>query len=242
MTAKKFLKKSCRIRDVKRVSNYMGFTLSQRSTADESVQLLQDLRDGDDSAFAKLFSIHRPRLEKIVRFRMDRRLYGRVDPDDVLQESFVDGQNRLENLRNSPTHSFLVWIRLIVGQTLINVHRRHLKSERRDASRDVAIHSKKPDPNTSDSMVIQLADSLTSPSAAFSKKEIYEKVTQAVDSLAESDREIVAMRHFEELSNNEIAEILNITPKNASIRYIRALERLRSHLAKFTDLFNDTVN
>ena len=204
------------------------------------MQLLEVLRSGDDSAFAKLFSMHRSRLEKIVRFRMDRRLFGRVDPDDILQEAFVDGQRRLENLRNSPTQSFLVWIRLIVGQTLINVHRRHLKSERRDASRDVTIHSKNPDPNTSDSMVLQLADSISSPSAVYSKKEIYEKVTQAVDSLAESDREIVAMRHFEELGNNEIAEILGITPKNASIRYIRALERLRSHLSRFTDLFDDT--
>ena len=223
------------------VSTRMGFSLSQPSALEESARLLRALRDGDDSAYADLFSIHRSKLEKIVHFRMDRRLRGRVDPDDILQEAFVDGQNRLENLRNSPTQSFLVWIRLIVGQTLINVHRRHLKSGRRDASRDVGIHSKKTDPNTSDSMVIQLADSLTSPSAAFSRKEMFEKVTQAVDALGESDREIVAMRHFEELGNSEIAEILGITPKNASIRYIRALERLRSHLAKFTDLFNDST-
>ena len=162
---------------------------------------------------------------------------GRVDAEDILQEAYVDGQNRMENLRNSPTNSFLVWIRVIVGQTMINVHRRHLASEKRSASKEVRSTGFESD--SSATLMIQLADSITSPSQAISKRELFNQVTLAMDSLKESDREIVALRHFEELTNSEIAEILDITPKTASIRYVRALDRLKNSLANVPGFFEE---
>lgn len=204
---------------------------------EQAEQLLNRLRDGDNDAFTELFSLHRERLERIVRYRMDKRLTGRVDVDDVLQEAFVDGQNRIDNLRNSPTSRFLVWMRVIVGQTMINIHRRHIASEKRDATREVRASSGT-DRDGSASMLIQLVDSITSPSQVFSKREMYEQVVCALDALKETDREIVALRHFEELTNSEIAEILDITPKSASIRYVRALERLKSELANVPGFFD----
>ena len=217
----------------------MAVALNNKLSVEENTAAaLQRLREGDDSAFAELFSMHRDRLERIVNFRIDSRLMGRVDAEDILQEAFVDGQNRIENLRNSPTHSFLVWIRVIVGQTMINVHRRHLASEKRNASKEFRSSSGF-NSDGSSPMLIQLVDSITSPSQVISKKELFGQVTDALDSLKESDREIVALRHFEELTNSEIAEILEITPKTASIRYVRALERLKTSLANVPGFFED---
>ncbi len=216
----------------------MAVVLDESQTIEEkSAVALKRLREGDDSAFAELFSMHRNRLHRIVNYRMDSRLMGRVDAEDILQEAYVDGQNRMENLRNSPTNSFLVWIRVIVGQTMINVHRRHLASEKRSASKEVRSTGFESD--SSATLMIQLADSITSPSQAISKRELFNQVTLAMDSLKESDREIVALRHFEELTNSEIAEILDITPKTASIRYVRALDRLKNSLANVPGFFEE---
>jgi len=175
------------------------------------------------------FIANRERLWRTVQVRMDSRLYGRVDPDDVLQEAYLDAMKRVGHFAEELTYSPFVWLRLIVGQTLINVHRRHLKAKMRDASKERSIESgmRFKMSATSQTLAMQLALSQTSPSQAAIRTEEVERLSKAIDSLTEVDREILTLRHFEELSNKEVAELLRIEVKAASIRYIRAIQRLK---------------
>ncbi len=180
------------------------------------------------------FTIHRERLWRTVQVRMDSRLYGRVDPDDVLQEAYLDAMKRVKHFAEELSYSPFVWLRLIVGQTLINVHRRHIGAQKRDASRERSVgQSLQHQMNASSKVIaIQLAGNQTSPSQAAIKHEMVEELTEALETLAEIDREILTLRHFEDLSNKEVAELLGIEQKAASIRYVRAVQRLKKCMDK----------
>ncbi|MCG3180810.1 MAG: hypothetical protein BIFFINMI_03173 [Phycisphaerae bacterium] len=191
------------------------------------------LRDGETAALAELFSLHRERLWRMVNFRLDRRLAGRLSPDDVLQEAYLDAATRLEHFKQASDAGMspFVWLRSICFQTLIDAHRRHLGAARRDAGREVPLWAGAGAMSTSQSMAIQLTGHLTSPSQAAARAEAMGAIRSAIESMDAIDREILALRHFEELCNGEAAEILGIAPKAASIRYIRAVRRLKEVLA-----------
>ena len=195
--------------------------------------LIDRVRKGDERALAQLFSGHRDRLWRMVRARLDRRLWGRVDPDDILQEAYLDATRRLEHFAAEESMSFFLWLRLIVGQTMVDVHRRHLDARMRDAGRDVPIARKLGPGASSASMAGQLVAHLTSPSQVAIRQEMEEQLRHAIDALDPIDREVLTLRHFEELTNGEVAETLGLQPKAASIRYIRAVARLRAVLVKF---------
>ena len=207
-------------------------------TVDPPESLLDRLSRGDKSALAELFSQHRERLGRMVRFRMDPRLSGRVDADDVLQEAYLDAADRIEHFRKTQSGSPYVWLRAIVGQTLVNVHRRHLGVKARDAGREVAIHSLRCPPATSISLAGLLIGNLTSPSRAAIRAELAHLLETAVESMDEIDREVLMLRHFEELTNREAAEVLGIEEKAASIRYVRAIRRLK-HVLSQLSCFDD---
>jgi RNA polymerase sigma-70 factor, ECF subfamily len=201
-------------------------SMSERSenTFDETVDRLR--REGH-AALAELFTKHRERLRRMVDMRLDRRVAGRVDASDVLQEAFVDASKQLERyLRDVPMPPFL-WLRFLTGERLMATHRRHLGAKMRDAKQEVSlrIHAR-PDVR-SESLSFGLAGKLTSPSVAAVRAEVNDRLRKALDELEVLDREILSLRHFEELSNTEAAEELEITTAAASKRYIRALERLR---------------
>ena len=181
--------------------------------------------------------MYSPLLLRIIAFRLDRRLATRLDPEDVLQEVFVDGLKRIEHLRAPETPSFLVWIRLILRQTLIDLVRHHLGAQRRSVSRESKSDEQAFQSQESFSIASLLVANTTSPSSAFSKRELIENVEASLQTLNETDREIIALRHFEELSNKQAAAVLELTEKAASIRYVRALTKLKSALAelKFAD-------
>jgi RNA polymerase sigma-70 factor (ECF subfamily) len=193
----------------------------------DAAGLAERLRHGDELALADLFSRHRDRLEKIVQFRLDPRLTGRVDPEDVLQEAYLDAAERLEHFVNEHSGSVFVWLRLIVYQTLANIHRRHLGAQMRDVSREFSIFAGRGQHEASTSLALQLLGKFTSPSQAAIREETAERLSQAIESLGPLDREILTLRHFEQLANSEVAEVLGIQKKAASIRYIRALRRLK---------------
>ncbi len=196
---------------------------------DTRPELQSRLVAGDKQALAELFSHHRQRLWRIVNFRLDRRLYGRVDADDVLQEAYLAAAQRIQHYLVDSSQSFFVWLRLIVNQTLVDVHRRHLGAQMRDAKRDMSIHAHFAHA-TSMSIASQLLGNLTSPSQAAMRDEISGKLEQAIEGMEPIDREVLALRHFEELTNSEVAEVLGIQQKAASIRYVRALKRLKNVL------------
>jgi RNA polymerase sigma-70 factor (ECF subfamily) len=194
--------------------------------------LAERLRGGDEEALAELFSRHRDRLEQIVDFRLDRRLLGRVDRDDVLQEAYIDAAERIGHFVNEHSGSVFVWLRLIVHQTLANVHRRHLGAQMRDATREFSIFGNRGQQEASTSLALQLLGQITSPSQAAIREETAEKLAGTIEGLGPLDREVLTLRHFEQLTNSEVAEVLGIQKKAASIRYIRALKRLKVALEK----------
>jgi RNA polymerase sigma-70 factor (ECF subfamily) len=206
-------------------------------TAGQGEDLRDRLKCGDEDALARLFSRHRDRLWRMVHFRMDRRLSGRVDPDDVLQEAYLAAAQRLDHFGADPSPSPFVWLRMIVMQTLTDVYRHHLGAQMRDADREIALHRRDDPPATSASLAAILVGRFTSPSQAAARAETFEQVQRAIDAMEPLDREVLALRHFEELTNAEVAEVLGIQQKAASIRYVRAIRRLKAVLSEVPGFF-----
>lgn len=196
----------------------------------------QRLRDGDSQALAELFSRERERLWRVIQFRLADPLRGRLDPEDVLQEAFLAARQRLEHYAASPASSPFIWLRMIVNQTLVDLHRQHLGAQKRDAGREVALEAQPFGQATSASVAIQLVGAFTSPSRAAARADVLGLVQTAIEQMDPIDREVLALRHFEELTNSEVAEALGIEQKAASIRYIRALRRLKEILAEVPEL------
>jgi RNA polymerase sigma-70 factor (ECF subfamily) len=190
---------------------------------------------GDADAINDLFGLYRERLRAMVRLRLNRRLQGRVDPSDVLQEAYLEiNRNLPDYLRNRPL-PFYLWLRYITGQKLIAVHRHHLGAQMRDADREVSLLRGAMPQASSVSLAAQLLGRFTSPSHAAVRAELQIRVQEALNAMEPLDREVLALRHFEMLSNAEIAEVLGIKKSAASNRYIRALDRLREILAPYQD-------
>ena len=192
-------------------------------------------KDGEQTV-AELFSKHNDQFRRLLDFRMDRRLLGRVDSSDILQEAYLDAVNRIDHYLKEPQVSIFVWLRGIVNQTLINVHRRHIGVQARDAAREEKLNKGGPH-TSSDSLAAHLVGHLTSPSQAAMKAEMTMRLEEALDGMDEIDREVLILRHFEELSNNEVAEILELQKAAASNRYVRALGRLKKTLESTPGFF-----
>lgn len=185
---------------------------------------LQRLINGDERELADLFSVHRDRLERLVEFRLDQRLRRRVDPSDVLQEAYIEIARRLQDFLKTKDVTFYIWARQITLQTLIDVQRRHFgqkRSPQHEAKLDRIVTDQ-----TSDSIVEILSAQLTSPSGAAIRREEIQQLRDAMASMDETDREVLALRHFEHLGNHEVAEALGLSATAASNRYIRAMTRL----------------
>ena len=193
---------------------------------------LVDLETGGEHALATLFSRYENRLNRMVTFRLDRRLCGRVDPADVLQETYLDVSGRLEGYLRDPAVPVFVWLRNMTLQVLVNVHRRHLGTKKRDASLEVPLRQGSSPLATSVSLAARLVADLTSPSQAAMREEMLRELHQAFESMDPIDREVLALRHFEDLGNNEVAQVLGIQKSAASNRYVKALKRLKQILSK----------
>ncbi|GAB4142340.1 MAG: RNA polymerase sigma factor [Planctomycetaceae bacterium] len=202
-------------------------TISVSEESDISRELVNRVLDGDANALAELFAMYRQRLWRMVNFRLHRSLQGRVDADDVLQEAYINATKRLDSFLQDASRSVFIWFRLIVGQTLVDVHRRHISAQSRDARREFSIQGGFHPDSTSMSMSFHLLGHLTSPSQVAMKQELSQQLETALKSMNEIDREVLALRHFEELTNVETAQVLNISQQAASVRYIRALSRLK---------------
>jgi RNA polymerase sigma-70 factor (ECF subfamily) len=196
-------------------------------------ELLTAARNGDEHALAVLVERHRERLERMVRLRMDRRLQGRVDPADVVQDAYVAIRSKFAQYKTDSQLPFFLWLRLEVGQKLVDLHRFHLGAQMRNAGQEVALHRGALPQVTSMSLAEHLLGKLTSASRAVMRAELKIRVQEALNSMDSHDREVLILRHFEELSNSETAQVLRIKPSAAVNRYVRALKRLK---AVFEDL------
>jgi RNA polymerase sigma-70 factor (ECF subfamily) len=177
-----------------------------------------------------LFVRHRERLRRMVRLRLDRRLLGRLDPSDVLQEAYLDIAHRAEEYLANPTMPPFLWLRFLTAQRLMILHRQHLGAQVRDAGREISLHRGAIPQATSVSLAQQLLGRLTSASQAAIRAELQTRLQVVLNGMEPLDREVLALRHFEELSNAETAAVLGIQKAAASNRYIRALKRLKDLL------------
>lgn len=196
----------------------------------DTAELVRRVIRGDEQALAELFSSYHQRLWRIVSFRLHHRLQGRVDADDILQEAWLNAVARIDHFLQGAAQSPFIWFRMIVGQTLIDVHRRHLGTQMRDASREVPLKSSSKSSSMSDTSVSlshHLLGHLTSPSHAAVRAELSQELEAALTTMSDLDREVLALRHFEELSNAEAAQVLGLSEQAASLRYVRALARLK---------------
>jgi RNA polymerase sigma-70 factor (ECF subfamily) len=193
-------------------------------------ELLLRAAEDDPAAVGQLFDMHRERLRRMIRLRLDHRLQGRLDPSDVLQEAFLEFARALPAYVKTPEAPFYVWLRCIAGRKLHALHRKHLGAHKRDAGREISIHGGSMPEASSVSLADQLVGKLTTPSKAFIRAEARARIQQALNEMEELDREVLALRHFEQLSNKEAALVLDITEAAASVRYMRALRRLRDQL------------
>jgi RNA polymerase sigma-70 factor (ECF subfamily) len=200
--------------------------------SDEVSGLLRRAAAGEEGPLRELFSLHRDRLKRMVHLRLSRRLSGRVDDSDVLQEAFAEAARRLGEYLSGPSLPFFLWLRHLTALKLAEVHRRHLGTQLRDADREVTLHRGGLPLADSVSLAAQLLGTLTTPSQAVIKAETRLLVQEALNSMDPIDREVLALKHFEQLSTAEIAEVLGLSKAGAGSRYLRAIKRLREILSQ----------
>jgi RNA polymerase sigma-70 factor (ECF subfamily) len=198
----------------------------------ETARLLRKAADGDQYSWGALLTRHADRLRRMVAFRLDQRLQGRIDPSDVLQEAYLEASKHLADYLRDPSLPFFLWLRGIAGNKLRELHRHHLGTQMRDAGREVSIYRGTMPETTSAALAARLMGHETRPSEAAVRAEIKVRLQEALNSMDPLDREVLALRHFEQLSPAETAQVLGIKEKAAGMRYVRALRRLRDILTQ----------
>ena len=183
--------------------------------------------NGDRHALVELFDRHRERLSNFVCCRMDSRLQARVDPSDVLQEAFVDASERVANYAEKSDMPAYLWLRAVTGERLARFYRQHVNAKMRSVDQEVSLFQGSYPNASSIWLADQLVAKLTTASQALTRIETQSAVQQALEQMEPIDREILVLRHFEMLSNSEVAQVLNLSPTAASNRYVRALQRIR---------------
>jgi RNA polymerase sigma-70 factor (ECF subfamily) len=184
-------------------------------------------RQGDASALSELFVAYTPKLVRMVELRMDNAQRQRCDPSDVVQDALLEATQRFAQWGEQRELPFHVWLRFLTAQSLTRSRRFHAGTQKRDLAREDGLDSK----CVSASRVADwILSSQTSPTQAARRSEVREMVLAALEQLDELDREILALRHFEQLSNEEAAAELGIEPAAASKRFTRALQRMRPAL------------
>ena len=205
---------------------------SAANNSNETLRLIGLARAGDRQALSALLERHRDRLRRMVELRLDWRLQARIDASDILQDAFLEVATRLDEYLRGPELPLFLWLRLVVGQRLATVHRHHLGTQMRDAGREVALYRDALPAASSAALAGQLLGRQTSPSQAAVRAERVVRLQEALNTLDPVDREVLALRHFEQLTAAETARVLGISEEAAAKRYIRALKRLKQILAR----------
>jgi RNA polymerase sigma-70 factor (ECF subfamily) len=203
--------------------------------SDKTEQLLNAARDGDASAAGQLLDRHRDALRRMVEMRLDRRIQQRIDASDIVQEVMIEANRRLQTYLEDPAMPFHLWLRQMARDRIIDAHRRHRASGKRSVDREQAMVAAKTLDRSTVELAGQLCDPELTPAAAATMEELQRRFQIAIESMDDNDREIVLMRHFEQLSNQEAARSLGLTEPAASMRYLRAMRRLRKMLAEPSD-------
>lgn len=207
--------------------------------ADKTQELLIGAKDGDDDAVGRLLERHRDSVRRLVAMRLDQKVRRRVDVSDVVQEVLVEANRRLSDYLANPVLAFHLWIRQIAKDRIIDAHRRHRGSAKRSVDREQPLMAPAGMDRSTMELAAQLCDAELTPAAAATQRELAGRVEAAITQLGEQDSEIIVMRHYERLTNQEIASALGLSEPAASMRYLRAVRRLRDML---TDGSSAAVN
>ena len=216
----------------------LGRNAVSESTTRLGQSLLDRARNGDQDAVATLFAQHRGRLRRVVRLRLHPLVRPRVDESDIIQDALIEASQRIEDYFEKCSMPFFLWLRYIATQQVRLCHRHHLDVQKRTAkqSRDVFPGA--------DSISVNMANYLVSreasPSSEAERREMNSRVRELLGQMSDSDREILCMRHFEQLTNAEVAQVLDISSSNASTRYLRALARLQHDLKRIPGFFDNS--
>ena len=206
---------------------------------DVTEELLVNVRGGESLAVEQLMDRHRNSLRRMIQLRLDQRLMQRMDVSDVIQDVLMEANRRLTDYLANPVIPFHLWIRQIAKDRIIDAHRRHRVSAKRSIDREHPQTGKGPPDQSTMELANQFRDQALTPAAAATQRELAEQIESAVQLLRENDREIILMRHYEQLNNQEIAQSLGLTEPAASMRYLRALKRLREVIEGLPTLHKD---
>ena len=195
-------------------------------------ELLADAQRGKSEAVNQLLERHRTALRKLVQLRLDRKIARRVDASDVVQDVLLEANQRLQEYMANPCMPFHLWLRHLAKDRMIDMHRRHRGAQRRSLDRERSLAAPQFGDQSSFDLASQLAASELTPAAASIRKELEQRFLTAMDELDEDDRDILLMRHFEQLGNSETAEALGLSAAAAGMRHLRALRKLRAILGE----------
>ena len=207
---------------------------SMTEQTSELDDLLRQAAQGDAESWEALLGRSRQRLHRLVAFRLDERLRGRVDPSDVLQDAYLEAWQDLGAYVRQPAIPFYLWLRGIAGNKLRELHRHHLGAQKRDARREVSVHYGTLSESTGAALAAELLGNMTRPSEDAVRLENQLRLHEVLDTMDPLDREVLALRHFEQLSPKETAQVLGIKEKAAGMRYMRALRRLKEILTSLS--------
>ena len=194
---------------------------------DETLSLVEQAAAGDTNALNLLLQRYRDQLTRMVTLRLDRRLQGRVDASDVVQDAVIEAARRIGEYAARPPMEFYVWLRWLTGEKLVDAHRRHLGAQKRDAAQEVSLYANQLPEADSVSIARQLLGQLTTPTQAVMRAELQLMIQSVLNGMDPVDREVLVLRTFEQLTTNQTAEVLGIKRSTAGKRYIMALKRLK---------------
>jgi RNA polymerase sigma-70 factor (ECF subfamily) len=196
---------------------------------EKTEDLLAAARDGDDRAINQLLDTHRDAVRRMIDLRMDQVIKRRVDASDVVQEVMIEASRRLKDYLENPVMPFHLWLRQMAKDRLIDAYRRHRGAARRSMDREQPLVTAAGDESSMDLMG-QLRDAQLTPAAAATWQELQSRFREACEQLESLDQEVIFLRHFEHLSNGEAATVMQLSPQAASMRYLRAMRRLREFM------------
>src|SRR5947209_7297623 len=196
----------------------------------ETEDLLAQARQGEAAAVDRLLAVHREPLRRMIGLRLDPALAARVDASDIVQDVLLEAHRRLADYLRNPVMPFRLWLRHIARDHVIDAHRRHRQAQRRSLDREQPLVPARLADDSSFELAGQLLDQELTPASAAIRHELQRRLDAAITGLDEDDREVILMRHREQLSNQEVAHALGLSEAAASMRYLRAIRRLRATL------------
>lgn len=200
--------------------------------SDQTQELIDDAKAGNADAAGQLLNRHREALRRMVDLRLDRKIKQRIDASDIVQEVMIEANRRLQTYLEDPAMPFHLWLRQMARDRIIDAHRRHRGSVKRSVDREQAMVAPAALDRSTMELAAQLCDPEMTPAAAATMQELQRRFEAALETMEDHDREIVLMRHFEQLSNQDVAKTLGLSEPAASMRYLRAIRKLRKMLAE----------